>query len=221
MYEHDILQRLKFHIEVLRIVPWCHLWYSALTRTHSELVIEGRRLVRCSVVKNVALEAAIKFPTSETHSPRRFLSTSQSRMQMTTGLGGGFRDGVWSGQPRLQEVEDDLVRQAPANAHVDEQVSQQDDDEWRNSRVDDPSLTVSMTGMKTMVPLHRAITRTAEVRRCTGAHPCVITLLFGLRLSHWAANRLRARARFFDSTDGSRCLKKIVKDKYHLVQRFD
>ena len=27
-------------------------------------------------------------------------------------------------------------------------------------------------------------------------HPCVIAMKFGPRLSHWAANRLRARARF-------------------------
>ena len=35
---------------------------------------------------------------------------------------------------------------------MDEQDSQQDDDAWLNWLADDPSLTVAMNGMKTMVP---------------------------------------------------------------------
>ena len=47
------------------------------------------------------------------------------------------------GQPALQEDDHDLARVDPENAHEDGQDSRQDDDEWRDWRVDDPELDIS------------------------------------------------------------------------------
>ena len=89
-----------------------------------------------SLLTTVALESAFKIPTSKIHCPRRFPLTPGTgwRLPGREILAQGWKTG---GQADLQEAEDECVRDALED-HLDEQDSQQDGDERRNVRVDDP-----------------------------------------------------------------------------------
>ena len=67
MHQQDILQTLKFDIDVPRVVQCGLLWF------FRKLVTEGRMVEKYCLVVNVAQGTAFKFHTSETFSPRRFL----------------------------------------------------------------------------------------------------------------------------------------------------
>ena len=89
-----------------------------------------------SLLTTVALESAIKIPTSKIHCPRPFLLTSGTgwRLPGREILAQGWKT---RGQADLEEAEDECVRDALVD-HLDEQDSQQDGDERRNVRVDYP-----------------------------------------------------------------------------------
>ena len=95
----------------------------------SELVNDGRILDTYSLLTTVALESAIKIPTSKIHCPRSFLLTPGTgwRLPGREILALGWKTG---GQADLQEAEDECVRDGLEN-HLDEQDSQQDGDERR------------------------------------------------------------------------------------------
>ena len=57
------------------------LRHSARTTTNSELVNEGQMLETFSLVINVVVESAFKFPTSKAYTPRLFLLTSQNLLR--------------------------------------------------------------------------------------------------------------------------------------------
>ena len=62
--------------------------------------------------------------------------------------------------------------------------------------------------------------RTAQERSCTGAHSCAIEILFGLRLTQWDADHLRAHARLGERVVAPRDQKRDVKKQIHLKQRY-
>ena len=84
MHERDVPKRLIFDMDVPCVVEWCFPWYSAPTRTHSDLVNEGRPLETYSLETDVAPDSAFKFPSSKIHPPRLLLLTSQRLMTIET-----------------------------------------------------------------------------------------------------------------------------------------
>ena len=108
--------------------------------------------------------------------------------------------------PILKKGEDDLVRHATGDAHLDEEDNQQNDDEWRTSRVDDPELD-SFDGWRRWSP------NTEQ----TAAHPCVIAILGSSCHSHESSSSSRSIVR---KRRWITVLKqKNVRDEYRSVER--
>ena len=122
----------------------------------SGLVNEGRMLATYSLVLDVALDSAPKFPTSKTNSARGFVLTARTLMTMTYGA-------RW-----WQQEQEDLMRGWEINNLIFKMERTilwdltPDMHTWTNKTADrtmmnggtgprtNPSLTVSMNGMKTM-----------------------------------------------------------------------
>ena len=112
----------------------------------SGLVNEGRMLATYSLVLDVALDSAPKFPTSKTNSARGFVLTARTLMTMTHGARWWQQEQEdlmrgWEINNLIFEMERTILWDlTPRHAHVDEQDSRQDDDEWRNWPADKPEL---------------------------------------------------------------------------------
>ena len=102
MHEQDALQTLKLSSTLMyRELYDGFLWCSTLTMANSKLGTEARMLETWSLVIDVVLALAVKFPTSEAYSTSRFLLTPQKLIttmtQMDLVVAGTGRHDAWMG----------------------------------------------------------------------------------------------------------------------------